>query len=161
MICPDCSAKGFVFEYKKLIILIPELVETGHVLKLKHPTKRRTIDVKFTVIKDHLRRDGLNLKSSTEISLSQAVFGCFITIKGLNEHNYVEIAAGTQSNTEITVIGKGIKNLANGEVGNHILTIKVKIPTKLTKEQRIILKQYADAERKSDAESFQKHNILL
>ena len=133
-------------------------METGHVIKLKHPTKRRTIDIKFNVMRDHLQRDGFNLKSSTEITLSQAIFGCFITAKGLNEHLYVEVAAGTQPNTDITVIGKGIKNLKNGEIGDHILTIKVKIPTKLSKEQREILKQYVDTERKSEAESFQTLN---
>ena len=115
---------------------------------MKHPTKRRTIDVKFVVTQDHLQRDGLNLRSSTEISLSQAIFGCFISVRGLKEHIYVEVSAGTQSNTDITVHGKGIHSLKSGSKGDYILTVKVKIPTQLTKEQRDILKLYADAERR-------------
>lgn len=59
--CSNCGGKTFVFANKLLRIPIPKLVESGSILRLQHPIKRRHINIILHVNKDDfLKRDGNN-----------------------------------------------------------------------------------------------------
>lgn len=166
--CSNCGGKTFVFASKKLRIPIPKLVESGSILRLQHPVKRRHINIVLHVDKDDfLKREGnefccwilviflnsrfffsgFNIVTETEISLAQAIFGCSLTVKGINQYHYVEIPSGIQPNSKIIVPDHGLKDPQSNRYGDFIVKVIVKIPKQLTDKQRHILKEYADVEQ--------------
>ena len=56
------------------------------------------------------------------------------------------VKPGTQTNTKVRLRGKGIPTLRNKAVrGDHYVTLVVQVPTKLTQEQKDLLRQFEDS----------------
>ncbi|MFY8001945.1 MAG: DnaJ C-terminal domain-containing protein, partial [Candidatus Kapaibacteriota bacterium] len=53
----------------------------------------------------------------------------------------VEIEAGTQPGTKITLRGKGIPQLNSYDKGNQIILVNVFVPTKLNPKEKATLKE--------------------
>ena len=53
------------------------------------------------------------------------------------------VKAGTQTGTKVRLRGKGVPSLRNRQVrGDHYVTLVVEVPTKLTSEQKELLKKF-------------------
>ncbi|MBA7673961.1 Chaperone protein DnaJ [subsurface metagenome] len=90
------------------------------------------------------KRDGNDVLSNIEISFAQAALGCRLEVETLDGKEEINIKPGTQPNKKIILKSRGIIELNGYGRGDHIINIEVKIPTKLTKEEIILLKKYAD-----------------
>jgi molecular chaperone DnaJ len=90
------------------------------------------------------KRDGINILSEIKISYLQAILGARIeinTVDGLVEQ---AIAPGTQPNIVLTLEDRGVPRLGNPvSRGNHLVTVLVDIPTKLSSEERELLEKLA------------------
>lgn len=87
----------------------------------------------------YFKRDGSDVHTDAEISLSQAVFGGTIRIQGVYEDQTIQIMAGTSSHLTITLKGKGLKRVNTTGTGDHYVHIKIVIPKKLTEQQKALL----------------------
>jgi molecular chaperone DnaJ len=86
---------------------------------------------------NYFKRDGINVFSELEITPAQAVIGDSITIKTLDGEQEVEIPAGVQHENIVKVKGAGIPVLTKpSQRGDHIVIIKIVIPTKLSEEEK-------------------------
>jgi molecular chaperone DnaJ len=90
------------------------------------------------------KRDGNDVLSNIEISFAQAALGCKIKVETLDGKEEINIKPGTQPKEKIILKSRGIIELNGYRRGDHIINIDVKIPAKLTKEEIILLKKYAD-----------------
>ena len=71
-----------------------------------------------------------------------------IRVTGLYEDLNLRIPAGTSSHTEMTLSGRGIKYMdSSNQYGDHIVHITIKMPTRLTEEQRALIREFARTER--------------
>ena len=52
---------------------------------------------------------------------------------------------GTQTGTQFTVRGKGVKSINGRSVGDIIFTVVVSVPKNLSKEQKELLKKFAES----------------
>jgi len=101
------------------------------------------------ILENHpvFQRTGMDIASEVSISYLQAIFGSRVRIPVLDTtetEQEVEIPPGTQPETVITLRGKGIPRLNNlTRRGDHYLTVKVSIPTKLVGEERELLEKLA------------------
>jgi molecular chaperone DnaJ len=84
------------------------------------------------------------------ISFVQAALGEEIEVPGLNGPKKVTIPSGTQSGQVFTLRGMGIAHLDGYGKGDQHIQVTVKVPTKLNKRQKEILKEFVALEGTGD-----------
>ena len=77
------------------------------------------------------------------ISFADAALGNEIRIKTIDGEVLYEVKPGTQSGTRVRLKGKGIPTLRDSKLrGDHYVTLTVKVPEKMTNEQKEALRAY-------------------
>jgi len=89
-------------------------------------------------------RDGNNILSKVEISFVQAALGCKLKAETLDGIEEIKIKPGTQPNDKIVLKSMGMVNLNGFRRGDHIINVDVKIPKRLTRREKELLKEYAE-----------------
>jgi DnaJ-class molecular chaperone len=90
--------------------------------------------------------DRFMVKNTKEVTLSslQAILGDTIEVETVDGSEQLEIPPGTQPGTVLTLTGKGVPKLGNPVArGNHLFTVKVQLPTKLSADERQLLEELA------------------
>ena len=150
--CPSCGGQGRIQVNKKLKITVPAGVDNGTRLRVSGEGDAGSrggasgdLYVYLTVESDpHFRREGINIMSEISISYLQAILGCKIQVPTIDGDTEITIPAGLQPNTVLTLEDKGVPKLGNSvSRGNHLLTVKVEIPSKISGEERELLEKLA------------------
>lgn len=76
-----------------------------------------------------------NVQAQVEVSIPQAVLGDKFKVQIDGQELEVEVPAGTQDGQGIVYRGKG-KSIRGGKRGDLTLIFRVKVPSRLTKEER-------------------------
>lgn len=140
LVCPKCLGKGVTLKPHPVTVHIPKGSKNRDVIKVRVQGHQRSVNIILNVQDvDRFHRDGLNIHSTEQISLTQAILGANISIKGINGTFNVHIPPGTQPDAEIRIPGKGVWDLSSQQRGQHIVTVKIRIPTKVTTRQRQLL----------------------
>jgi molecular chaperone DnaJ len=165
-VCPTCSGTGQVIddkcevcggngqrqETKKLKINIPAGVDNGTRLRVsgEGDAGQRSgppgdLYVYLFVNEDpEFRREGINILSDLKISYLQAILGCRLEVNTVDGPQELVIPAGTQPGKVLTLEGKGVPKLGNPvSRGDHLITIEVEIPTRVSTEERELLEKLA------------------
>jgi molecular chaperone DnaJ len=97
---------------------------------------------------DFFSRDEENLFCEIPVSFVQAALGANIEIPKLAEEgsHELEIPAGTQPEDVLKLSHLGMPSLHNHKRGDLFVRVNVKIPTKLSQEQRDLLEAFAKTE---------------
>ncbi len=91
---------------------------------------------------DTFKREGQDVFVEIPLTLAQAIMGDNINVPFLDGKDIkIKIKKGTQPNTLIRLRGKGIKNPRGYGVGDFYIRLQIKIPTRLTRHQKNLLKQ--------------------
>ena len=91
------------------------------------------------------KRQDVNIYSTVPISFTTAALGGEIKIKTVDGEVAYEVKPGTQTDTKIRLKGKGVPYVRNQNVrGDHYVTLVVKVPEKLSKEQKEALRKYQE-----------------
>ncbi|MBU1088777.1 molecular chaperone DnaJ, partial [Patescibacteria group bacterium] len=76
------------------------------------------------------------------LSFAQASLGENIEVPGLDGNKIkIKVKAGTQPNTLLRLRGKGIPYINNRARGDFYIRFIVKIPTRLTRQQKQMIKE--------------------
>ncbi|XP_064607714.1 protein tumorous imaginal discs, mitochondrial-like isoform X3 [Liolophura sinensis] len=143
--CTECQGKGKLIMRKKVVVPVPAGVEDGQTVRM--PVGRQEIFITFRVSKSNFfRREGADVHSDVTISLSQAVLGGTTRIPGIYDDILFTIPAGTQSHDRLRLAGKGISRVNSYGYGDHYVHIKIRIPMKLTPQQKALILSYAELE---------------
>ncbi|XP_055311634.1 protein tumorous imaginal discs, mitochondrial-like isoform X3 [Sitodiplosis mosellana] len=143
--CLECEGKGQNVQRKKITVPVPAGVENGQTVRMQ--VGRREIFITFKVEKsNYFRRDGADVHTDAEISLSQAILGGTVRIQGVYETQTIQILPGTASHTKICLSNKGMKRVNSYGNGDHYVHIKIAIPKKLGNEQKALIQAYAELE---------------
>jgi molecular chaperone DnaJ len=150
--CGDCGGQGVQQVRKKLRITIPAGVDSGTRLRVSGegnagqrggPAGDLYVYL-FVQGHEKLRRDGIHIHSDVAVNYLQAILGDKIEVDTVDGPESVEIPAGTQPGAVLTLSGKGVPKLGNPVArGNHLLTVKVQLPTKVSSHERELLEQLA------------------
>ncbi|MGK7895596.1 MAG: molecular chaperone DnaJ [Xenococcus sp. (in: cyanobacteria)] len=150
--CEACNGAGRKQETKKLKITIPPGVDNGTRLRvsgegdagLRNGTAGDLYVYLFVESDKEFTRDGINISSEISISYLQAILGCRVEVPTVDGKEEVTIPAGTQPNKVVVLENKGVPRLGNPvSRGNHLITVKVEIPTKLNAEEKELLEKLA------------------
>lgn len=164
--CPQCSGTGTIVTDPCKTCLGQTTVEREHTLLVKVPagveqdTRIRyqgegeagkyggpggDLYVVLGVRKHKFfERDGDDLHCVMPISFPQAALGTELEIETLEGSETIKIAEGTQSGREFRMRGKGVPHLNERGKGDLIVEIRVATPTKLTKQQKDLMKQLSE-----------------
>ncbi|KAK7868850.1 hypothetical protein R5R35_014178 [Gryllus longicercus] len=143
--CTECEGKGSTVQRKRVTVPVPAGVEDSQTVRM--PVGNKEIFITFRVEKsDYFRRDGADIHTEAEISLSQAVLGGTIRVQGIYEDQTIQIVPGTSSHTRIRLSGKGMKRVNQYGYGDHYVHVKIRTPSKLSEKQKALLLAYAELE---------------
>jgi molecular chaperone DnaJ len=165
--CEVCGGAGRKQETKKLKITIPPGVDDGTRLRVSRegdagvkggPAGDLYVYLLVEPDKEFIR-EGINIRSELGISYLQAILGCRLMVDTVDGQDELVIPAGTQPNTVLTIEDRGVPKLGNATLrGDHLITIKIQIPTRLNSEERELLERLAtikgDSHGKGGLEGF-------
>ena len=148
--CTTCRGKGKVRRTHKVKVKIPAGIDMGQSIRASGernvgynggPNGDLLVEIS---IRNHpiFTRRGMEVYCEVPISFTQAALGAKLQIPTLDGKEEFEIPEGTQTGKTFTMFGKGIPNVHNPKRrGNHHFTVVVETPTKLTREQKDLLRQ--------------------
>lgn len=160
--CSNCNGKGRIKIKKKLEVNIPAGIDDGQrvVLRGQGNAGRNGGDAGDLIIEVRVEphkiftRKGNNLYCEVPISFTEAALGAEIEVPILGGRTTkFEIPEGTQTGTKFSVKGEGIVDIntvRKRQKGDLIFTVAVETPTKLTPEQKKLLKSFADSRGEND-----------
>ena len=150
--CSTCHGAGRLQETKKLKITIPPGVDNGTRLRvsgegdagMRNGSPGDLYVYLFVETDKEFVREGINIRSEIIVSYLQAILGCNLRVNTVDGKENLTIPAGTQPNTVLTLESKGVPKLGNPvSRGDHLITVKVNIPTKIKSEERELLEKLA------------------
>lgn len=135
---------------KNIRITIPAGVENGQIIKIKgHGGKgvnggpNGDLLIQFLIINhSKFKRDKDNLYTTVDLDLYKALLGGEIMVDTFNGKVKLNIKPETQNGTKVKLKGKGFpKYKKEGQFGDLYITYQIKLPTKLSSEEKELLKQ--------------------
>jgi molecular chaperone DnaJ len=148
--CHRCGGTGYYKEKKKIEVAIPSGVDTGDSVKVASEGEaglRGGQNGDFYVhirLRPHplFQREGSLIRSNIEITFPQAALGAKVAVETLDGSVTLKIPEGTQSSKEFIFKGKGVPYANRYGRGDHIVTVIVKTPTRLSRRQRQLLDEF-------------------
>ncbi len=152
--CPDCYGTGYKSSRKKIQVSVPAGIDNGQSIRIRgkgepgiNGGERGDLLVEVVVSRHPIfERQDYTIYSTSPITFAQAAMGGDVRIKTIDGDVLFNIKSGTQTNTKIRLKGKGIPTLRNKQVrGDHIVTLIVQVPERMTAEQKEALRAFDDA----------------
>jgi molecular chaperone DnaJ len=89
----------------------------------------------------HLTRAGDDVRSRLSISFTDAALGTTREVETLKGTATVDVPPGTQPETELRLASRGFPKIAGRGQGDHLVTVGVTIPKRLSRQQRKLLEE--------------------
>lgn len=153
--CGPCKGLGRVRKKRTLKVTIPAGIEDGSQIRISHKGEAglRGGPAGDLYVKVHIKphdifqRDGANLLCPYPVSVTLAALGGSIDVPLIEGDSMsVTIPEGTQFDDAIVVKGKGMSQLHRTQRGNLYIHTMLYVPINLTKKQKELLKEVAEAE---------------
>lgn len=138
--CTVCHGAGRVVEEERIDINIPAGIDDGQALSMSGQGEAGEYgtapgDLIIAVhVKPHpkLKRQGNTITSVEKVSMADAALGTSTKVETLEGSINIKIPAGTQPGEVFRLKGKGMPSLHSRHHGDHMVTIQVEIPKKLS-----------------------------
>lgn len=151
--CTKCRGEGRSKETEKIKVKIPAGINQGDTIRLAgkgevgtYGASQGDLYITMQIKRDSsFERDGDNIVTTVAISFPQAALGDKIPVTTLDGKVMLKIPAGTQSGKVFSLNAKGVSHLRSRGRGDHLVTVIVKTPDRLTKNQKKLLEELAEA----------------
>ncbi|MGH9842418.1 MAG: DnaJ C-terminal domain-containing protein, partial [Blastocatellia bacterium] len=103
-------------------------------------------------VKEHdvFERQGNNLYVNVPVTFAQAALGAEVRVPTLDGEDAIAIPESTQTGSIFRLKGKGIVSLQGLGRGDLFVVTTIITPTRLTREQKKLLEQFAAIEEKQN-----------
>ncbi|NIK67511.1 molecular chaperone DnaJ [Paenibacillus sp. BK720] len=167
--CGTCHGAGRVKKQRKINVRIPAGVDDGAQIRLSGegegglrggPAGDLYIVIR---VKAHefFERENDDIYCEVPLTFVQAALGDEIEIPTLTEKVKLKIPAGTQTGTYFRLKGKGVPKLRGYGQGDQHVKVTVVTPTKLSDEQKDLLRQFGGIGGESPAENQEHHESIF
>jgi molecular chaperone DnaJ len=154
-VCKNCRGEGRVPREETLEIKIPAGVDNGSRLRISGQGEAGVQGgppgdlyvVLFVQEHEFFERQENNVYCTIPVSFPQAALGTEIKVPTLDGEETLEIPEGTQSGSIFRLRGKGIPSLNGKGRGDQFVTVNIETPTKLSREQKKLLEQFAEVSK--------------
>jgi molecular chaperone DnaJ len=148
--CSECSGRGRMARARTLDVDIPAGIAheqrirvTGHGHSGDRGGPAGDLYVLVQVADDErFVRDGDDLISVVDLPAPLAALGTTVSVPTLEGAHDVDIPAGTQPGTVITLRGRGMPSLRARRPGDQQVVVNVVVPRNLSAEQRRMLEEF-------------------
>ncbi|MEK7557451.1 MAG: molecular chaperone DnaJ [Patescibacteria group bacterium] len=162
--CSQCRGEGRVRKSRTLEVSIPAGIDDGQVIRLagkgEVPAGGGSPGDLFVVVHlepdPELTRDGRHVRSAVTIPFADAALGTVVSMRTLKGEEELRIPPGTQPGSEFRLKGLGFPLLGGGSpaeaapyAGDHVVTVNVEVPKRLSREQRKLLEEFKNTKKKS------------
>jgi molecular chaperone DnaJ len=150
--CKTCHGETTVEHEHKLLVKVPAGVEQDTRIRYQGEGEAGRFggpagDLYVVLsVKKHkfFERDGDDLHCVMPISFPQAALGTELEIETLEGAETIKVPEGVQSGKEFRLRGKGVPHLNERGKGDLIVEIRVSTPTKMTRQQKELMKQLSE-----------------
>lgn len=152
-VCHACQGAGRVTGEERIDVEIPAGIGDGQTISI--PGKGAagengapSGDLFVTVhVKPHssFERRGEHILSKIEIGFPMAALGGSVTVDTVYGPMKMKIPAGTQSGEVFRIKGKGLKSVRGWGSGDHLVTVSVRIPKKLSREAEALIRKLGES----------------
>jgi len=147
--CTKCKGAGRLNKERVLEIKIPAGVDHGSRLRIAGEGEGGVNggpsgDLYVVIeVEEHpfFKRQDNDIYCEVPITYTQAALGGEIQIPTLQSKETLKIPEGTQTGTVFRMKGRGVVSLNGRGQGDQLVTVTVVTPTKLTKDQKDLLRQ--------------------
>lgn len=155
-LCTVCKGKGTERKNQRVTLKVPAGIDDGATIRLREhgeaiangPKGDLYVNVRVKAHKSFTREGDLIL-SAQHIDMVDAALGVEIDVATVDGDIRMKIPAGTQSGTDFKLSNHGVRHPRGETRGAHIVTIIVDTPSKLSKTQQELLKEFAAGNKKS------------
>lgn len=150
--CPLCRGEGSIRSKEEISVTIPAGVRDGAVLEVsgkgeagrrKGPSGDLYIRVHVKTHPYFIHRDA-DILYTAQVNFTDAALGGEIEVPTLYGQEKVKIPAGIQSGEKIRLSGKGLPKLTGWGKGDQIVTISIKVPTRVSRKAQELLRELRD-----------------
>jgi len=149
--CTVCHGSGVMRRQRQLSVKIPAGVDHLATIRLSGqgaaPSgggQKGDLYVQIQVKPDRrFQREGRNILSEAAIPMADAALGTEVSVETVDGPVTLKIPAGTQSGRMFKLSGRGVPGLGGRARGDHMVSVTVETPTKLSAKQRELLEQFA------------------
>lgn len=150
-VCTVCRGKGTQMKAQTITLKVPAGIDDGSTIRLREhgeavangPKGDLYVHVRVKPDK-RFTREGDLILSEEHISMVEAALGTEIDAVTVDGTVRMKVPAGTQSGSDFKLSDHGVPHMRGSARGAHIVTIIVDTPKDLTKEQRMLLEQFAE-----------------
>ncbi len=162
--CPDCKGEGYVRKKVNVDVSVPAGINSGQQLRITGKGEKGInggpngdLYVEIIVSKHkYFERQNNDVYVSVPISYVDAALGCKIDVPTIHGDVKVEVPAGIQNGQKLRIKGKGIKDLRSTSIGDEYVILDIKVPSKLSKEERDLYVKLKSLESKQGDSIFEK-----
>jgi len=149
--CGECRGQGRRAARRSLDIDVPagiadgqrvRLTGSGHAGDRGGPPGDLYVIVRVTE-DERFVRDGADLVSVVDVAAPAAALGVTVTVPTLDGEQEVDVPAGTQPGTIVTLRGEGMPQIGRARRGDQRVVLNVVIPRNLDERQRELLSELA------------------
>ncbi len=157
--CNVCEGSGLVTEREEVEVNVPAGASTGHALRIRGKGEEgpETPGDLYVVVhvQDHplFERNGNDIYLAQDISATTAALGGDIHVPSLNGNVSVAIPEGTQTGAMFRIEGEGLPSLDGSGMGSEFVMVKVITPTRLTPEEKKLLREFQKLRDESESKS--------
>uniref|UniRef100_A0A2N9II82 J domain-containing protein n=1 Tax=Fagus sylvatica TaxID=28930 RepID=A0A2N9II82_FAGSY len=150
--CRKCSGEGRIRIKKNIKLKVPPGVSAGSILRVAGegdagPRGGPPGDLFVYLDVEEIpgiQRDGINLSSTVSISYLDAILGGLVKVKTVEGITELQVPPGTQPGDVLVLAKKGAPKLNKPSIrGDHLFTVKVTIPNRVSAKERELLEELA------------------
>ncbi|MBI3849065.1 MAG: molecular chaperone DnaJ [Verrucomicrobia bacterium] len=155
--CPKCEGRGEVEREEKITVKVPPGVEEEMALRVPghgyaSPQKGVVPGDLLVAIRSEpdarFERHGADLWRDATIDVADAALGTKINVPTLDGEVKVNVPSGTQPDTVLRLDGKGLPNFKARGHGSLYIRVNVRVPQKLSPEERKLFERLQAIRRK-------------
>jgi molecular chaperone DnaJ len=90
-------------------------------------------------------RDGSNLVTVVDVPAPAAALGTTVAVPTLDGEEEIDVAAGTQPGTVVTLRGRGMPQVGRSRRGDQQVVLNVVVPRKLSARQKELLEELRES----------------
>jgi molecular chaperone DnaJ len=148
-LCKTCHGETRYEDKTTIEVKVPAGIQSGQTLRLrqdgdagKYSGPAGDFYVHIRVADDkQWEREGFDLVQTLDVPIFEALKGTAVKVKTFWDTETLTVPVLTADNTRLKIKGQGIKR--DGQVGDHIVIIKHKLPKKVSKKLNELLEQAA------------------
>lgn len=149
--CEGCRGTGTRHRSRRVSVTIPAGVQDGSRVRVRGEGMAGVAggprgDLMLTVrTKEHsfFGRKGDDLTCEVPVSFAEACFGAEITVPTKDGRAKLKVPPGSQSGRVLRLRGMGVPHLNGSGTGDQLVTLRVSVPTKVSREARKLIEEFA------------------